>query len=212
MANVRVARRSFLGLALMALASSGCMRDGRANLFGYTIGSLHDTKYRTIYVPIVENKAFQAGPLRGLECVLTESLQKEIERTTPYKVVSDREHADTELICTIVATPKHIINRNQLNEVREAQMDVQVEVVWRDVRTCEILSRPSQPSTPAPDVLPAAMQPTSPQPAAAQPMPKTVIVASGHFVPELGESATTALNRATKRLAVQIVSLMEKPW
>jgi hypothetical protein len=32
------------------------------------------------------------------------------------------------------------------------------------------------------------------------------------FIPELGESRATAEQRNVRRLAVQIVSMMEKPW
>src|SRR5262245_28635272 len=200
--------------ALLALTLPACMRDGRVDFLGYTIGSLHDTRYRTIYVPVVENKAFQSGPLRGLEYRLTEAIQKEIERSSPYKVVSSRDRADTELLIAIVSTPKHILNRNQLNEIREGQMDLNVELVWRDVRSCEILSKPtptegmnSEPEQEKPSPPPLLAKPTAPPPNG-----KTLIQASGHFVPELGESQTTALAKGCKRLAVQIVSLMEKPW
>jgi Lipopolysaccharide-assembly len=211
----RFDRLALIAIALLTLATPACMRDGRVDFLGYTIGSLHDTRYRTIYVPIFENKAFQSGPLRGLEYRLTEAVQKEIERSTPYKVVSNRDRADTELLGAIVATPKHILNRNQLNEIREGQMDIKVELVWRDLHTNEILSKPSptegmntepEPERPAPSG--PLVKPGLPPPSCG----KTVVLASGHFVPELGESQTTALAKGCKRLAVQIVSLMEKPW
>src|SRR5262249_54960960 len=147
-------RNPFIVLALVALLTPSCMDRGqRPTIFGYTIGTLHDEKYRTIFVPIFENHAFQSGPLRGLEYDVTKAVQTEIERTTPWKVVHDRDHADTELLCSIVETPKHLINRNQLNEVREGEMVIQVEVLWRDVKTGEVLSRPGPGlgSPPAPD-------------------------------------------------------------
>lgn len=217
-----IRRFLLLGLALLSFVPTACTRDGRFDLFGYNVGSLHDTRYRTIYVPIFENQAFQAGPLRGLEYNLTEAVQREIERSSPYKVVSSRERADTELLGTIVATPKYILNRNQLNEIREGEMELRVELVWRDVRTGEILSRQSPTegmnSNPGPDLsqpsaLGGTLPATRPVPPAPLVRPGTVLVtAIGRFVPELGESQTTALDRASKLLAVRIVSLMEKPW
>ena len=219
-----ISRRRFLllGLTLGWLALPACTRDGRANFLGYTIGSLHDTRYRTIYVPIFENKAFQAGPLRGLEYNLTEAVQREIEKSSPYKVVSSRERADTELLGAIVATPKHILNRNQLNEIREGEMELQVELVWRDVRTGEILSKQSPTEGMNSDPKPDLSQPSvlgGPPPAARPGPPElplrpgvVIVTATGRFVPELGESQTTALDRACRQLAVHIVSLMEKPW
>jgi hypothetical protein len=195
-------RIPLIALALFALVAPSCAERGRPVLFGYSFGPLQDDKYHTIYVPLFENRAFQAGPLRGLEYDVTKAVQTEIERSTRYKVVHDRTHADTELLGTIMATPKSVINRNQTNEIREGEMIIQVEVEWRDVRTGEVLSRPGPGtgSRPAPDPTPE------------KPNPKVAIQAHGRFLPELGESTTTALQRASKQLAVQIVSLMERPW
>lgn len=192
-----------VGLASTALACPSCMPRTQRGLFGYSIGPLHDTRYRTIYVPIFENRAFQAGPLRDLQYDLTKAIHQEIEQSTPWKIVHDRAAADTELLGTIVATPKQIINRNQLNEVREGEIILRVEVVWRDVRTGEILSRPGSgrgATAPATD------------PNAADPVPRVAIEARGRFLPELGESLTTAIQKANQQLAVQLVSLMENPW
>jgi hypothetical protein len=195
-------RVPLIALALVALMTPSCLERGRPVIFGYTLGPMHDEKYRTIYVPIFENRAFQSGPLRGLEYDVTKAVQTEIERTTPYKVVHDRDRADTELLVTIMETPKHVINRHQLNEIREGEMVIQVEVLWREVKTGEVLSRPGpgQGSKPAPD------------PSCEKPVPRVAIQSRGRYLPELGESTTTALQRASKQLAVQIVSLMEKPW
>jgi hypothetical protein len=43
-------------------------------------------------------------------------------------------------------------------------------------------------------------------------VPPAVVRSVAGFIPELGESATTAYQKNVDRLAVQIVSLMEKPW
>jgi len=191
-----------VALAAAALISPSCAERGRTLLLGYTLGPIHDSRYRTIFVPIFENRAFQSGPLRGLEYSLTEEVVREIERTTPWKVVHDRQRADIELLGAIVATPKHLINRNQLNEIREGEMIITAELVWRDVRTGEVLSRPG----------PGQGGPASPDPSPQAPAPPVIAQARGRFLPELGESTTTALQRAGKALAVQIVSLMEPAW
>ncbi|MBI1917625.1 MAG: hypothetical protein HYS12_23265, partial [Planctomycetes bacterium] len=75
---------------------------------------------------------------------------KQIEQKTPYKVVSVDQPADTELLGTITQANKNILNRNQLNEVREAETTLVVELIWRDLRTGEILSLPGRgPGAPA---------------------------------------------------------------
>ena len=172
-------------LAAFACTLSSCTSGGHFELFGYTTKPNYDDSIHTVYLPIFQNKAFQAGPLRGLENELTEEVQRQIEMKTPYKVTHDSERADTELLGTIVATPKNILNRNQLNEVREGEMVIRVEIVWKNLHTGEVLSAPP---------------------------PRNVLQASGRFLPELGESTTTALQQACQKMATQIVSLMEKPW
>src|SRR5262249_60569597 len=42
--------------------------------------------------------------------------------------------------------------------------------------------------------------------------PPPVLISTADFVPELGESITPARQKNVNRLAVQIVSMMEKPW
>src|ERR1051326_602362 len=120
--RLRPSRHYCIALSLFAILMPSCAQRGRFEILGYQFGSMHNECYRTIYVPIFENRAFQSGPLRGLEYSLTEEVQREIEKTTPWKVVHDRGRADTELLGVIVLTPKNIINRNQLNEIREGEM------------------------------------------------------------------------------------------
>jgi hypothetical protein len=40
----------------------------------------------------------------------------------------------------------------------------------------------------------------------------TLVQSLGGFIPELGESLTTAQKKNVDRLAVRIVDLMEMPW
>ena len=194
------------GAALVALAVAllpGCASwDGHFCLFGYTTRPLYDLGIRTVRVPIFKNFTFR----RGLEFQLTEAVIREIESKTPYKVVQEADCADTELIGTIVGRSKAVINYNQLAETREAQTTLTVEVVWRDLRAGhggEVLSLPipGKPGDPPP-----------PPPAPGAPAPPVLVQSLGTFIPELGGSLTTAEKENVDRLAVQIVSMMEKPW
>jgi hypothetical protein len=226
-------RASFL---LLALLLSGCGWDGHLTVFGYTTRPNYDEHIKTVYVPIFENRTFR----RGWEFELTRAVIREIEAKTPFKVVADRDKADTELIGTIISMNKLIINRNQLNEVREGETTLGVEVYWRDLRTGEILSSGRRTGeAPLPPIVNEPLQelpagtiapPTAPgdmgRPAAGiasgpvppggpgvppQP-PPTLVQSIATFIPELGESLTTAQKKNTERLAVQIVAMMEKPW
>jgi hypothetical protein len=191
-------RRWWALLSGVALLLPSCGWDGQLTILGYTTKPNYDLGIKTVRVPIFENATFR----KGLEFQLTRAVIREIEAKTPYKVVSAGCPADTELTGRIVYLNKLIVTRNQLNEVREAETDLAAEIVWRDLRTGEILSSPK----PRGDIPP-------PPPGAILPPPKPVTVTSqAGFIEEIGQTLATAEQDNVNKLAVQIVSQMEKPW
>jgi hypothetical protein len=198
--------------AANALALPSCEWDGHFTVLGYSTRPNYDTNIHTVYVPIFQNKTMY----RGLEFQFTQAVVREIQAKTPFRVESDCSRADTELIGTIVSVNKNIVNRNQLNEVREAEFTVTAEIVWRDRRTGEILSQPRAPGAP-PVIMPGvptpngALEPLPIAPPPAKPAP-VVITSTGGFIPELGASTATGLKDSADRMAIQIVSMMEKGW
>lgn len=227
----------FLAVACVALALPACESGGHFCVLGYSTKPNYNRDIRTVYVPIFKNKTFR----RGLEFDLTRTVIRQIEEKTPYKVVSDCNGADTELIGTITAITKSLVNINPENEVREAEMTMAVEIIWRDRRTGEILSRqvparnilvpdannplvagpalngaPGMP-TPAPISTGGNDRPPPYIPAGdEQPVPPTpppvLVQAVDHYIPELGQSTATGMQGTTERIATQIVSMMESPW
>jgi hypothetical protein len=172
------------GACALALVIPACESGGHFTILGYSTRPNYDTKYKTIKVNIFKNPTFWAVvPVPGLEMQLTEALVREIEEKTPYKVVQC--NADTELIGSVKFFTKGILGYNQLFEVREAETTLTVEVLWRDIKTGQILTmmgrRPGQPlpaeaiaapPTLAPGILaPIPAIPTSPLTA---PTPTTV--------------------------------------
>ena len=115
---------SLLALCLL-LMTVGC---------GYTTGSLHDTQYQTIAVPIFKNQTFY----RGFEHRLTEAVKKEIETKTPYKIVN-REEADTLLTGEIVGVQQPVLTDTALATVAEFQLVITVQIRWKDMKTGKIL-------------------------------------------------------------------------
>jgi len=219
---VCILRLPTLLAASCLLLLTGCQSDGNFTIFGYTTCPNYNTSIHTVYVPIFQNKTFY----RDLEFQLTQAVVREIEAKTPYKVISDRARADTELTGTIVSYNKNLLNVNPNNEVREMQTTMGVEVVWRDLRTGEILSRPrppgvntAVPAPPAPLVpgeapmtplpIPA---PVSPAPPPGTTPPPVLVQSLGDYIPEIGQSNATARQQNVDQLAIQIVSMMEKPW
>jgi Lipopolysaccharide-assembly len=245
---LRWSRTGLLACTGLAVVLPACEWDGNFTILGYSTASNYDCKYKTVRVPIFNNKTLR----RGLEFDLTEAVVREIQWKTNLRVVTAGQPADTELIGTITIAAKQILNVNQLNEIREGEEDLTVEIFWKDLKTGEILTRPgkrpvdpspfgeplvepsignlpgvrqpnaivtspTQPSTdtvaaitPPPDLLPPGQKrlPADPLP---PPVP-VKITASATFVPELGQSTTSAYQAAINKMAVQIVSAMEKPW
>ena len=218
-----LSRRRFLALAAAApLAAAGCR--GGFKIFGYQAGAdaLYDQNIRTVYVPLFNNRAFQTTPYRGFEVDVTQAVVREIGKTTSFRVTSDYEKADTELLGNVVSITKSILNRNQQNQVRQAEVVVWVDVVWRDLRDGTILSNPTvRPgpgrSVPNPriDAPPPPFDPDVPVPPDLknldQPSPQR-IVAVGRLIDELGETNASAAQRVQQQIAVKIVELMEKKW
>jgi hypothetical protein len=244
-----ISQLTLLTCAAALLALPACTSDRPYSFFGYQAGqaALYDCSIHTVHVPIFQNRTF----VRGLEFDLTRAVVREIETKTPYKVVGADENADAELTGVIIAFTKGTLNVNQLNEIREQETNLVVEVAFHDLRTGEFLSDPARrppgtsgPALPSlPGAAPIAGQPglvapgtvsapTAPGAAAAVLGPngkpllgldgkplcappgsgKVVIGSLGDFVPEVGQSLTTAQQQNVNRLAVQIVSMMEKPW
>src|SRR5438128_120449 len=85
-------------VAAAGLALPGCS-DGHLNLLGYTTEPSYDCTIQTVYVPIPQNVTFR----RGLEFELKRAIDREIESKTIFRVTSDRDSADTELVTKIVS-------------------------------------------------------------------------------------------------------------
>jgi hypothetical protein len=210
-------------LVLAACALPGCESAGHFTLLGYTSRPNYDSNIRTVYVPQFQSQAFVDSTRRTLPVDVTRAVIREIESKTPFKVTHNRSEADTELTGTILSMNKQLLNRNQLNEVREAETVLTVSLVWLDLRTNEVLSRqrrgspdPVTPGIPGLQVPETGgySQPTLPAPGTPNPeKPIPVLVTgTGRFIPEVGQSNITGYQEAINRLATQIVSQMEKPW
>jgi hypothetical protein len=213
----RTTRRGFLlTVAASLTAAVGC-QGVCPTIFGYNVGNaaLYDQNVRTVYVPMCNNRAFQTTPYRGLEVDVTAAVVREIGAKTPFKVISDPNRADTELLMNIVDINKNLLNRTQQNTIREGEVVITLDVLWRDLRTGKVLSS-TRPQL-DPNVLdPVPMfDPDVPVVPPVCDIPvgiPTRIVATGRLIQELGETNSSASKRAVDNLATQIISLMEKPW
>jgi hypothetical protein len=163
--------RILLGLvASAALVAVGC---------GYTMQPLHRTDVRTVAVPIFASKEFR----RNLEFELTKELVQMIELKTPYKVVQDRQRADSELRGEVTYLSAPVLTENiRTDRPQDVQVTVYCWFEWKDTRTGEILAK------------------------------RQKIAGTGNYAVAIGETLDSATNEAIHRLAVRIVEAMEKDW
>lgn len=154
---------------------------------GYKIGtrSLYRPDIRTIHVPIIKSESFR--PELGV--MLTETVQKEIERRTSFKL-ANIETADSVMRCTLTADSKRVVSETNLDEPRLLQSIMTVEVAWVDRRGMPLIETRFLPPG------------------------ETTFYFSENvdFVPEAGQSISTANQRLVERLANHIVDQMEARW
>ncbi len=216
--NRRLTRRLFLTALLAGTAAAvGCRNGGNFCLLGYTTEPPFDPNIRSVYIPTFKLAPVVTTPIRNLDVEMTDALVKELTgRKTPIKVVSDPARADTELIGTIMQVSKPVLNRNIQALPLESDLTITVDVVWRDLRTGEILSNPKFPkrSTPEQPAFDPSLQPPAPadpNPLVPNPTPFR-ITATGRFITMNGESMATAEDAAVRKAARFIVNMLEAPW
>ena len=160
---------------------------GLTGCAGYQIGaaSLHRPDVRTIYVPVIRNDTWR--PWLGVQ--LTEQVQKSIQQRTPFRLVNDPS-ADSILTCRVIDETKRVITETRNDDPRALDAKMSVQLTWVDRQNNVLMENRFVP----PDDI-------------------AFLFAQGvDFVPEAGQSISTAHMRATERLADEIVSQMEVRW
>jgi outer membrane lipopolysaccharide assembly protein LptE/RlpB len=113
---------------------------------------------------------------------LTEAVVKEIEQRTPYKVTTS-DRADTVLQGRIVYERKSVKIYTVDADPRNLEYQMVVDVNWTD-RLGRAMTQP----------------------------PTIRITYDANFIPESGQSLTTAQQELIERIAQQIVNQMEAAW
>ena len=169
---------TFLAIWVMLLLG-GC------SAYQFGAEALYPRDIRTVHIPVVRNESFR----HDLGPQLTDALVKEVERRTPYKVVSN-PNADSVLRCNITAQSKVVLTETSSDDPRalDSAITVGATSTARDGR------RLMQNSL-------ASVENDS-----------TGFSQSVRFVPEAGQSIDTANQEAINQLARRIVSQMESRW
>lgn len=114
-------------LTATLLVSAGC---------GYTTASQYPTDVETVFVPIWTRG--QDVYRRDLEMRLTEAIQKEIVKTTDYKITT-RAKADTELSGRIERISQQVLSKNpETGLSRELEVTFHLSFTWKDLRNGRI--------------------------------------------------------------------------
>lgn len=174
-------------LLCVALAAGLALWGAVVGCAGYQIGNrgLFPPDIQTVHVPMFESDSLR----RHLGERLTEAVCKEIERRTPYKLANN-DNADSVLTGRIVGDRKNVLVNTLTGDPRELQVGLQVQVTWVDRRGSLLRDELTIPLPPE----------------------VTDISASANLVPEVGQSVATAQQESIRRIAQQIVNLMETPW
>jgi hypothetical protein len=111
-----------------------CSSDPRR---GYAFGATTPEGVRTVAVPIFANQTLHTG----VEAELTEAIIKQVQATTPVRVVQLGEHADTTLTGAITDVRMHRLSlASQTGLVQELALTLTIDFEWRDNRTGEVLA------------------------------------------------------------------------
>jgi Lipopolysaccharide-assembly len=188
----------------------GNSRDAKAKTKADSSSKLKNKKLdvKTVYIPIFNNKTFQTTPYRGMEFELTRAVIREVE-LKGYKIISDPNRADTELLGTLVILHKNSGIRTQNNEVPEGAHKLAVAIVWRDLRSGVVLSNPQK--KPADDLPPFDRDNLARPDSLEKPEP-VMVTGTGSYLPDVGETNAAAQTRVCNKLAKQIAEMMEKDW
>jgi hypothetical protein len=152
---------------------------GCAEMSGYSNESLFPEDVRSVYVEMFDNQSFR----RGVEYELTDALAKRIEAETPYKIISDRDRAESVISGQIVSIDESVLtSERQTGRALEKEVHLQAVVNWKNLKTGDLL------------------------------IDNRSVSASASFSEWQNQGFRYASNLAANNLARKIVELMEKEW
>jgi hypothetical protein len=103
---------------------------------GYSGTSLYPKDVSTVYVEMFDNQSFR----RGIEFELTDAIAKRIEAQTPYKIVTNRDKADTVISGQIVQAKESVLTtEREIGRAMEKNVELRAVVSWKNLRTGELL-------------------------------------------------------------------------
>lgn len=168
-----VPNRRWIRFACLSAAlsfASGC---------GYTAGGPFREGIRTVHVETFQTREFR----RDLEFALTEAIQKRIAMDSPYRIAPARR-ADTMLTGEVLEQRNAAFAPDPFSRLpREEQVLLAVRVVWKDLRTGELL------------------------------LDKDVLIQAADFIEPAGETEAFTQQKVIERLSERIVmNMYDDSW
>lgn len=157
-------------VACVLLSVNGCG--------GYQNNWPYPQQIQTVYVEMFDTNSFR----RGHEYVLTDAICKRLEAQTPYKIVSDRNVADSILSGQMGIGTSVLATDYYSGAPIEQESLVSVTVTWKNLKTGELLISGEK------------------------------VYASASYSNPLGQTFEYSINQAVNKAAVRVVELMETPW
>jgi hypothetical protein len=145
---------------------------------GYSNSWLHRQDVNTVYVEMFETDSFR----RGHEYTLTDAVCKRIEAQTPYKIVSDRNVADTILSGSLSVGVGVLATNRWTGSPLEQEATVSVTVTWKNLKTGQVL------------------------------VDNQTVYGSASYASSMGQTVDYSIGVAVNKAAQKTVELMEKPW
>jgi hypothetical protein len=163
-------KRKIYGAIVLCCVLAGCQ--------GYSNSWLHRQDVSTVYVEMFDSDSFR----RGYEFTLTDAICKRIEAQTPYKIVSDRNVADTVLSGTMSVGVGILSGDRWTGAPLEQESLVAVQVTWKNLKTGKVMVN------------------------------SETVYGSSSYSSRLGQTMDYSTDRAVNKAAQKVVELMEKPW
>ena len=161
----------------LALWMTGCIAV-LVGCQGYSNSWLHRQDVNTVYVEMFDNGDFR----RGFEYTLTDAICKRIEAQTPYKIVSDRNAADTILSGSVSVGVGVLAADRWTGRPLEQETTAAVVVTWKNLKTGQLL------------------------------VDGQTVYGSASYSSTLGQTTDYAIEVAVNKAAQKTVELMEKSW
>lgn len=132
----RRGRISDLVLQISAVSALLLTIGGCSGSTGYSNASLYPDDVESIYLEMFDNRSFR----RGTEFTFSNALAKRIEAQTPYKIVSDRDRADSVMSGQLVAVGESILTlERELGRAMEKEVVVTAVVNWKSLKTGRLM-------------------------------------------------------------------------